>query len=98
MGILGLEEVWSGSWRPYVVIPKFGGGLGRTGEVWEVGSVAIPGFGGLGWVWEAVCSDSCIWPVPGGGEAASLFGASPEQRKRSMPSGVRFLEVGENVM
>ena len=42
--------------------PGFGGGLGwfleavcsdswvwrRSGEVWEVGSVAIPGFGGLG--------------------------------------------------
>ena len=53
----------------------FGGGLGwfleavcsdswvwrRSGEVWEVGSVAIPGFGGLGWVWEAVCSDSWVW-------------------------------------
>ena len=27
--------------------------------------------------------------VPGGGEAASLLGTSPEQRKRSMPSGLR---------
>ena len=26
-----------------------------------MGSVAIPGFGGLGWVWEAVCSDSWVW-------------------------------------
>ena len=26
-----------------------------------MGSVAIPGFGGLGWVWEAVCSDSWFW-------------------------------------
>ena len=23
-----------------------------------MGSVAFPGFGGLGWVWEAICSDS----------------------------------------
>ena len=38
-------------WRPYVAIPKFGG---------EVGSVAITGFGGLGWVWEAVCIDSWV--------------------------------------
>ena len=30
-----------------------------------------------------------VWPVPGGGEAASLLGTSPEQRKRSMPSGIR---------
>ena len=26
-----------------------------------MGSVAIPGFGGLGWVWEAVSSDSWVW-------------------------------------
>ena len=26
-----------------------------------MGSVAIPGFGGLGWFWEAVCSDSWFW-------------------------------------
>ena len=26
-----------------------------------MGSVAIPGFGGMGWVWEAVCSDSWVW-------------------------------------
>ena len=29
--------------------------------VWEVGSLAILGFGGLGWVWEAICSDSWVW-------------------------------------
>ena len=46
------KEYWeSWVWRPYVVIPKFGG---------EVGSVAIPRFGDLGWVWEAVCSDSWV--------------------------------------
>ena len=60
----------------------FGGGLGwfleavcsdsyvwsRSGEVWEVGSVAIPGFGGLGFggsglgggSGETVCSDSWL--------------------------------------
>ena len=26
-----------------------------------MGSVAIPRFGGLGCVWEAVCSDSWVW-------------------------------------
>ena len=31
-----------------------------------------------------------VRPVPGGGEAASLLGTSPEQRNRSMPSGVRL--------
>ena len=31
-----------------------------------------------------------VWPVPGGGEAASLLGTSPEQRKRSMPSSIRL--------
>ena len=30
-----------------------------------------------------------VWPVPGSDEAASLLGTSPEQRKRSMPSGIR---------
>ena len=30
-----------------------------------------------------------VWPVPGGCEAASLLGTSPEQRKRSMPSSIR---------
>ena len=30
-----------------------------------------------------------VWPVPGGGEAASLLETSPEQRKRSIPSGLR---------
>ena len=30
-----------------------------------------------------------VWPVPGRGEAASLLGTSPEQRKRSMPSSIR---------
>ena len=30
-----------------------------------------------------------VWPVPGSGEAASLLGTSPEQRKRSMPSSTR---------
>ena len=30
-----------------------------------------------------------VWPVPGGGGAASLLGTSPEQRKRSMPSSTR---------
>ena len=87
------------SWRPYVVIPGFGGGLGggsgrRSGRmkrflgleevVWEVGLgrpyVAIPGFGD-------------VRPLPGGGEAASLLGTSPEQRKRSMPSGIREVEA-----
>ena len=29
-----------------------------------------------------------VWPVPGGGVAASLLGKTPEQRKRSIPSGV----------
>ena len=33
-----------------------------------------------------------VRPVPGGGEAASPLGTSPEQRKRSIPSGLR---VGE---
>ena len=30
-----------------------------------------------------------VWPVPGGGGAASLLGRSPEQRNRSIPSGTR---------
>ena len=30
-----------------------------------------------------------VWPVPGSGEAASLLGTSPEQRKWSIPSGRR---------
>ena len=30
-----------------------------------------------------------VWPVPGGGEAASLLGTSPEQPKRSIRSGPR---------
>ena len=34
-----------------------------------------------------------VWPVPGGGGAASLLGTSPEQRKRSIPSGVRVAEA-----
>ena len=33
------------------------------------------------------CGD--VWPVPGGGEAASLLGTSPEQQNRSIPSGIR---------
>ena len=33
-----------------------------------------------------------VWPVPGGGGAASLLGTSPEQRKRSIPSGVRLVD------
>ena len=34
-----------------------------------------------------------VWPVPGRGEAASLLGTSPEQRKRSMPSSIRGHEA-----
>ena len=34
-----------------------------------------------------------VWPVPGGGGAASLLGTSPEQRKRSMPSSTREAEA-----
>ena len=34
-----------------------------------------------------------VRPVPGGSEAASLLGTSPEQRKRSMPSGTREVEA-----
>ena len=34
-----------------------------------------------------------VWPVPGGGGAASLLGTSPEQRKRSIPSGIRGIEA-----
>ena len=34
-----------------------------------------------------------VWPVPGGGEAASLLGTSPEQRKRSIASGPRGPEA-----
>ena len=34
-----------------------------------------------------------VRPVPGGGEAASLLGTSPEQRKRSIPSGRRGTEA-----
>ena len=34
-----------------------------------------------------------VRPVPGGGGAAALLGTSPEQRKRSMPSGVRGREA-----
>jgi len=34
-----------------------------------------------------------VRPVPGGCEAASLLGTSPEQRKRSMPSGTREVEA-----
>ena len=34
-----------------------------------------------------------VWPVPGGGEAASLLGTSPEQRKRSIPSSIRCPEA-----
>ena len=32
LGILGLGEVWGGSWRPHVAIPQFGVGLGRSGR------------------------------------------------------------------
>ena len=74
---LDLEEVWEVD-------------LGRSGEAWEVDL-------------EAVCSDSAgfrfppplgnVWPVPGGGEAASLLGTSPEQRKRSIPWGSREPEA-----
>ena len=34
-----------------------------------------------------------VRPVPGGGEAASLLGTSPEQRKRSIPSSIRGIEA-----
>ena len=34
-----------------------------------------------------------VWPVPGGGEAASLLGTSPEQRKRSMTWNARGPEA-----
>ena len=34
-----------------------------------------------------------VRPVPGGGEAASLLGTSPEQRKRGIPSGSREVEA-----
>ena len=34
-----------------------------------------------------------VWPVPDGGEAASLLGTSPEQRNRSIPSGSRGTEA-----
>ena len=66
------EKVWGGlggwSWRPYVVIPGFGGGLGggsgrRSGRPY----VAIPGFGGGGLgdgSGETVCHDSWFWRRP----------------------------------
>ena len=34
-----------------------------------------------------------VRPVPGSGEAVSLLGTSPEQRERSIPSGLRFGEA-----
>ena len=34
-----------------------------------------------------------VWPVPGGGGAASLLGTSPEQRNRSIPSESREAEA-----
>ena len=45
------QKVWAGlggwSWRPYVVIPGFGGGLGGgSGRKSGRRYVAIPGFGG----------------------------------------------------
>ena len=59
------------------MIPGFGGGLGGgSGRRSGRPYVEIPGFGD-------------VLPVPGGGEAASLLGTSPEQRKRSIPSGAR---------
>ena len=34
-----------------------------------------------------------VWPVPSGCEAASVLGTSPEQRNRSIPSGLRAPEA-----